>query len=241
MMSLSPLQRAAAAVLCIAIAASMTAPTTASPPNPQDEPAATAPTMDDARALQAAGRWEAAAEAWGLIIEAEPDNATAWFNFGYCLHAARRLDAAIEAHKKAATFDDYHGIALYNLGCAYALLERPDEAFEGRFASHAAGFRMRGQAEGDSDLDSLRSDPRYEALLAREPAGGMPGRLQQIVGRVQQIIQQQAPQFQQRFSMIAQQVMGQAMHALAQLQQKLAEDERFAPLAEALGELLGGG
>ena len=237
----STLHRAAAALLCVAVVTSMVPVAAEDPPTstPTGETAAgPPPTIEDAARLQQAGRWEEAAAAWHQIALAEPDNATVWFQLGYALHAAGRLEQAIEAHQKAATFDEYRGIALYNLGCAHALSGNPDQAFEALLASQAAGFQMRGQVEDDSDLDSLRFDPRYEALLANEPAG-FEAKLQQILGQMQQLIQQ-APQIKQRFAMMAQQVMGKAMNTLGQLQQKMAQNERLAPIAEALGEILGG-
>ena len=93
----------------------LAAPLTTTDEKPQRTQTATA---GQASALQQDGRWEEAAEAWGQVAEQTPDSGTAWFNLGYCLHAAGRLDEAIDAHRKAAEFDDYHGIALYNLGCA---------------------------------------------------------------------------------------------------------------------------
>jgi len=194
--------------------------------------ATAAPPIDEARALQGDGMWEEAAAAWEQVVREEPENAAAWFNLGYCLHAAGRLEEAIEVHQKASRFEEFHGIALYNLGCAYALIGRADDAFDALDASQEAGFRMRGRAESDSDLDSLHADPRFEALLAREPAGG----LQQALARLQQFIQQQAPQIEQQLAALAQQ----ARQVMGELHQKLAQDERFAAIAQQLQRLFGG-
>ncbi|MHC4447710.1 MAG: TPR end-of-group domain-containing protein [Planctomycetota bacterium] len=206
---------------------------------PQEASQEDAPTEEQARSLLGDGRWEEAAEAWGQIAQREPDNGTAWFYLGYCLHAAGRLEEAIEAHQKAATFDDYHGIAQYNLGCAYALAGRPDAAFEALAGAQAAGWRLRDYAFTDSDLESLREDPRLAELLAREPVGWR-GRIQQVLARARQYADQHAPQAKQQLSGIMQQVMRHAHAMLAQLQEKLAEDERFAPIAQKLQGWLGG-
>ena len=106
------------AAVCLAVM-SFGSPVLSQETSPQD-----ASSVEHARNLQQAGQWPEAADAWRLVVEHDADNGTAWFNLGYCLHAAGRLERAIEAHRKASTFDDYHGIALYNLGCAYALLKR---------------------------------------------------------------------------------------------------------------------
>ncbi len=196
------------------------------------------PTVEEARALQQAGRWDEAAEAWRQITEQDSENSTAWFLLGYCLHAAGRLDEAIDVHQKAATFDEYHGIALYNLGCAYALSGRPDEAFDALGRSQAAGFSLRDHAGDDPDLESIRGDSRFATLLENEPAG-VRGGLQQAIGRLHMFLEAQAPQIKQRLGGVLQQVARRARGMLGMLQQKLADDERFAEIAGRLQGWLG--
>ncbi len=195
---------------------------------------ATAVTADDARALQGEGQWAEAAEAWHQVAEQAPDNGSAWFNLGYCLHAAGELEQAIEIHKKAATFDDFRGIAMYNLGCAYALVGRPDDAVNALAEAQDAGFGLRGRVESDPDLQSLQGNPRLGALLEREAPAGWQGKIQQLVAGVQQFLN--GPQV----SGMWQKVAGAAQAVMGQLQEKMAGDERFAALAQKLQALLGG-
>ncbi len=199
-----------------------------------------APTVEEARALQQAGQWNEAAEAWRHNTGKNPDDGTAWFNLGYCLHAAGRLEEAIEAHGKAAGFDEYHGIALYNLGCAYALTDRPDAAIEALTGAQTAGFRLRGRVEGDDDLESLRGDPRLAALLDREPAG-VGGVWQRAVAGVRQFVQQRAPGAGRQVSGLLQHVTQVAYGVLARLQERISGDERFAVIAQMLQQWLGRG
>ena len=196
------------------------------------------PTIEDARALQGAARWEEAAVAWREITKSDPENGAAWFYLGYCLHAAGRLEEAIEMHQKAASFDDYHGIALYNLGCALALTDRPDAAFDALSRSQAAGFRLRGHADEDADLESLRGDPRFTALLDREPVG-KGGTVQQAMVGLRRFIQERAPQAVQQISGMLQQAVRRGRQILVRLQETLAEDQRFAALAAKLQQWLG--
>ncbi len=223
------------AAVCLAV---MTFVGIGSPVLAQDTSPGDAPSAEQARNLQQAGQWPQAADAWRLVVEHDADNGTAWFNLGYCLHAAGHLERAIEAHRKASTFDDYHGIALYNLGCAYALLDRPDDALDALADAQAAGFGLRGRVESDSDLVSLQGDPRLAAMLDREPAAAR-SVVQQVLARVRAFLGQRAPMAGQQFWGIVQQVQVQAHAMLARLQKTLAEDERFAVLAQKLQGWLG--
>jgi len=53
----------------------------------------------------------------------------------------------------------------YNLGCSFALTGRIDEAFESLSHAIELGYADYDWMKGDPDLCSLRSDPRFEALL----------------------------------------------------------------------------
>jgi len=78
---------------------------------------------------------------------------------------ARARDWVSLAHSLAP--DDV--LTLYNAACAYALLGETETAID--LLDHAlppARGRMRKRPEHDSDLDSLRSHPRFQALLQRQ-------------------------------------------------------------------------
>ena len=125
------------------------------------------PTMQQADGYFQQEDWAKAAAAYDAITKADPKNGTAWFRLGYTLHIQGKLDEAIVAHQKAAEFAPNGPVAMYNLGCAYALKKMPDKAFETLEKAVAAGMRDPDQFEGDTDLDSLRDDPRYKQLLEK--------------------------------------------------------------------------
>lgn len=57
--------------------------------------------------------------------------------------------------------------AYYNMACANARLGEKDKAFENLDKAIEAGFNNRRLMSEDEDLASIRSDQRFEALLAR--------------------------------------------------------------------------
>ena len=82
--------------------------------------------------------------------------------------------ASVAAAERALAEDErlplawnYRGIALYNLGCAYALLGKNDAAIDALKGSLEAGFDMSDSLGSDSDLDGLRDDPRFKKLVER--------------------------------------------------------------------------
>ena len=68
---------------------------------------------------------------------------------------------------KATEFPDVAQTAAYNAACAYALKGDKDKALEWLEKAMGFGFARPEVAEVDSDLASLRGDPRFQALLAK--------------------------------------------------------------------------
>jgi non-specific serine/threonine protein kinase len=98
-------------------------------------------------------------------IEFHPDDARALY-FGASMLAqlgdrARGLDWL----RRALEIDPDDGGILYNVACVYALIGEQEKAINclEKVLLHGAWFK--GWAEGDSDLDSLRSHPRFQALF----------------------------------------------------------------------------
>jgi Flp pilus assembly protein TadD len=68
--------------------------------------------------------------------------------------------------RRALAIDPEETSILYNVACVYALLGRTEDALAclGKVMEHGTFFK--NWAAKDSDLDSLRSDPRFHALLS---------------------------------------------------------------------------
>ena len=70
------------------------------------------------------------------------------------------------ALQKAKGFGHFHHTA-YFVGSAYALMNKPDEAIKWLEQAADEGFPCYPLFEKDSNLDNLRQDPRFIALLAK--------------------------------------------------------------------------
>lgn len=123
--------------------------------------------MGEAAALLEQGKYDAAAERFATLTAEQPDNPKAFLMHGYALHAAGRLDEALLAHERAAQFEAVAPTALYNMACAHALQGNTNEAFAALDRAADAGFAGAKHASKDSDLASLRDDPRFAAFMER--------------------------------------------------------------------------
>jgi hypothetical protein len=122
------------------------------------------PGMAEAMRIQASDP-AGAAKILKEVVAREPANARAWRLLGVSLQQSAQLDAAIEAYMTALKLGN-DPVAAYNLGTVYARKNDPDRAFEWLGKAKAARFDM-SFAQVDTDLDALRSDPRFGALLPK--------------------------------------------------------------------------
>lgn len=104
---------------------------------------------------------------WAKAVADNPQDPRARFMLAYTVHASGDLDRAIELHQQAARFPQVRAMALYNLGCAYALRGEADQAFETLARTVKLGTRDRGQYETDTDLTGLHTDERWGALMSK--------------------------------------------------------------------------
>ena len=123
------------------------------------------------QSLIAAGKWTEAAAKFGALVDASPDDASAWHMLGYSLHGAGELDAAMKAHRKAAEFPAVAPIATYNIACVHALRGESDAAIEALHKARELGFNNANQLKTDPDMDNLRSDPRFDEIVAAMAKG----------------------------------------------------------------------
>jgi len=111
--------------------------------------------------------WETAIASYKKLVAADPKDGRAWHMLGYSLHANGDLDEALKAHLKAAEFPEVAPIASYNAACVYALRGKKDEALNWLEKAAEKGFNGADHMAGDTDMDSLREEARYKAIVAK--------------------------------------------------------------------------
>ena len=110
-------------------------------------------------------RWAPAVKLYQTLLQNDPNNGRAWFNLGFALHYSSEHAHAIEAFERAIQNGYRPPTSMYNIGCANAMMGNKDAAFEWIEKSYEAGFNVGDYVRGDSDLNSLRSDPRFKRYL----------------------------------------------------------------------------
>jgi len=100
-------------------------------------------------------------------LELNPDDARALYLGGGALVQMGERERGLEWAKRAYAIDPEDSGVLYNVACVYAFLGRTDDAIACLEKSVRNGFGHREWLENDSDLDSLRGDPRFKALLTK--------------------------------------------------------------------------
>ncbi|HKF45192.1 MAG TPA: tetratricopeptide repeat protein [Thermoanaerobaculia bacterium] len=118
-------------------------------------------------ALTRQGKATEAVEALRKAVELGDDSPAIHRNLGDALLRAGKPAEAAEHLEKSVKMGMKPPPAIYNLACAYARSGRNDDAFARLDEVAGMNWLSREQVEKDEDLSSLRSDPRYAALLAK--------------------------------------------------------------------------
>ena len=100
-----------------------------------------------------------------------PDDTTALYMGAATLATLGETERAREWANRAALLAPEEPVGIYNLACTFALLGERDRAID-LLERYALVMRPQFVAwiKNDTDLDSLRDDPRYHALIARMEA-----------------------------------------------------------------------
>ncbi|MGE5715961.1 MAG: protein kinase domain-containing protein [Acidobacteriota bacterium] len=104
-------------------------------------------------------------EATKKRLRSHPDDTRAWTMGASVLAELGEPERAAEWVARALAVDRDEPIIAYNAACVYAALGRHDEAFACLEAPVGQGFLPADWVVNDPDLDPLRGDPRFAALL----------------------------------------------------------------------------
>jgi len=100
-------------------------------------------------------------------IKLNPDDYRALYMGANGLVALGEREKGLEWARRAREIAPEESMLLYNLGCIYSLAGEIDEAFDCLERAVAHGLTQKGWYENDSNLDPLRKQPRFQALLEK--------------------------------------------------------------------------
>jgi beta-lactamase regulating signal transducer with metallopeptidase domain/Tfp pilus assembly protein PilF len=101
------------------------------------------------------------------ITREHPGIGRAWANLGFARLEAGDPKRGVVAYQKALDLGYEKPTTLYNLACCAARSGDIDGAFKYLDRADQAGFEIGEYMGSDSDLDALRGDARYGAMLKR--------------------------------------------------------------------------
>jgi beta-lactamase regulating signal transducer with metallopeptidase domain/Flp pilus assembly protein TadD len=92
-------------------------------------------------------------------------NGGEWYGRAWDNYKKGRFDKAAKGWETAARYGYNPGLSLFNAGCAYALADQSGKAIDALEASFDEGFDDLDAYASDSDLNSLRDDPRFRKFM----------------------------------------------------------------------------
>lgn len=98
-------------------------------------------------------------------LELNPEDPRAYYLAANGLMALGQTTKSLQFLQHALGLNPDDAILLYNAGCIYALAGLREPALQALEDAIHAGLRQRAWFENDGNLDFLRGDPRFEALL----------------------------------------------------------------------------
>jgi tetratricopeptide (TPR) repeat protein len=100
-------------------------------------------------------------------LKLNPDDVRALYMGANGLVALGEIEKGRGWAKRAVAMEPDDPMLLYNVSCIFSLAGRADDALDYIERAVDAGLTQRGWLEHDSNLDLIRSTPRFQALMAR--------------------------------------------------------------------------
>jgi TolB-like protein/Tfp pilus assembly protein PilF len=98
-------------------------------------------------------------------LRLRPDDARALYMGANGLVALGEIARGLEWADRALALDPEDAMLLYNIACIKSMAGAVEDALDCLERSVRAGMRNRGWLEHDSNLDAVRSHPRFQALM----------------------------------------------------------------------------
>ena len=100
-------------------------------------------------------------------LELNPDDARAHYLGGSALIEMGQTKKGLAWTRRALDIDPDEPATLYNVACSHSIAGASDEALGFLEKAIDAGFGYKEWLENDSDFDTIRENPRFQALLDR--------------------------------------------------------------------------
>ena len=118
------------------------------------------------REAEAAATEQRALQLTERHLERHPEDARALYLGAGILARMGQNEKSYEWATRSLSIEPDETSILYNVACVYALLGRTEDALDCLGKVMEYGIFFKNWAAKDSDLDSLRSDPRFQAMLS---------------------------------------------------------------------------
>ncbi len=119
------------------------------------------------RPEEARAGYERALEVIERHLELNPDDSRAMYLGAGVLVFVEEHEKALEWAQKATLVDAHNPATLYNVACVYSNLGEKERAIDCLEESIVNGMSEIGWLDNDPDLDPLREEPRFQALIER--------------------------------------------------------------------------
>jgi adenylate cyclase len=100
-------------------------------------------------------------------LELNPGDTRALYMAANTLVFLNRPDKSFALIQRALALEPDDSMLLYNAACVYALLGMTEEALNCVEKAYEAGLTLRGWYENDSNLNSIREEPRFKAVMEK--------------------------------------------------------------------------
>uniref|UniRef100_B8HK68 Tetratricopeptide TPR_2 repeat protein n=1 Tax=Cyanothece sp. (strain PCC 7425 / ATCC 29141) TaxID=395961 RepID=B8HK68_CYAP4 len=115
------------------------------------------------------GRYKEAIASYDKAIEINPEYSDAWINRSASLGDLKLFNQAIASCDQALKYKPDSHLALFNKACFHAIQGEVELTLKNLQKAVAISAEVRQLAKIDSYFDSIRQDPRFQALINPEP------------------------------------------------------------------------